>query len=116
VAGGFAATADQSTRLYGIVTFFNETLDNAKVTITLTGADYFTTSTLSIAPGQIVTDTDTAGYFGATVFLTDSLSGNATYTIRIEQPEIQAGGIKVEINGLSITTADSVSLREVLAQ
>lgn len=116
VAPSYAA---QTTRLYGQLVFFGITPDNAEVTLTLTGRDYFTTSTLAVPAGQMVTHTDTAGYFSfSNVVLTDSLRPlfSATYTITIKHPMNQASGIVFEASGLAITTLDSVSLKTLLAQ
>lgn len=110
----------RQTRLYGTAIFFNETLDQAKVTLTLSGANYFWTSTQAIVPGQQITYTDTAGYFAfAAVWGVDSLfpAGNATYSLIIEQPKLQKGGIVFQASGLTINAdGDSTDIRNVLAQ
>ena len=119
---GFSVTARQ-TRLYGTAIFFGDSLANAKVTVTLAGANHFYTSTQIVTAGQIVVYTDTAtatrGRFSVLVFGTDSLfsSQTATYTVTIEDPRLQKGGMKFEVNGLSIAAdGDSTDIRDVLAQ
>ena len=115
---GLGVTSRQ-TRLYGTAIFFNETMDNCKVTVTLAGQNYFYTSTQTVTAGQYITYTDTTGYFGLDVWGTDSLLplNTATYTITIEHPELQMGGMKFEVNGLSIAAdGDSTDIRDVLAQ
>ena len=111
------AWAAETTRLFGIITFFDITLENAEVTLTLEGQDHFTTSTKTIPAGSIVAYTSSSGYFAfSTVYMTDSLSSGATYTVTVKHPMTQAGGITFEASSLSITTVDSVSLRTILSQ
>ena len=119
LAGGLTPTGSQ-TRLYGTVTMFGDSLANAKVTLTLSGANYFYTSSSMVSAGENVTYTDANGRFSFNpVWGTDSLipTGRATYTMTIEQPEIQAGGFVFQVSGLTINAdGDSTDIREVLAQ
>lgn len=118
-SSAFGVTAKQ-TKLYGQVFFFSDSLANAKVTVTLTGANWFATSDKEVASGQIVTYANSDGYWSADVYGTDSLvypTGRASYTVTFEQPELQTSGIVVQVSGLSIPAdGDSTSFREVLVQ
>lgn len=113
------AHAGPYVRLYGVLTFFNQTVDNARGTITLTGQPYATTTTSDssvVAVGQIIVTTDTAGYFAATVLASDSLTKATTYSIKFEHPIFQAAGIKFQIDNLYIPGGDSISLYKALEQ
>lgn len=117
-AGGLTPTTSQ-TRVYGTVTMFGDSVANARVTLTLTGSSYFYVTGGLVAAGKNVTYTDASGRFSFDpIWGTDSLSpgGDAVYTLTIEQPEIAAGGIKMETSGLVIPAdGDSTDIRDVLA-
>jgi len=111
----------QQTTLYDWATIGVDTLKGATVTITLSGAsDFYTSTDLVPAASWVVKASTTTGLWEKPIFGTDSLSctggGSAVYSVTIEHPILDQVGQVIRYDNLVIPANGATTrLRTVVA-